>query len=581
MTRSHPSPRKLVAGLVLASLFLGVPLSGFAFAAGDVNEASCPNEGMAGFSAGLPDCRAYEQVSPTEKDGGSGGVYYFNSPVQADERLPMQSLSDGSAITYPGEPFFDVEAKNPSLEPLYELYTSERSTNRWNTHVHDTLAPEAAPTPPLPPLTETNGHEVTQSQVLEETPDGSKAFFLDERELIPGTSNPAPGEPDLYEYTMPSGSAPQGELVDLTIDNNPGPNPGEKEHGDARGILGAGGTGTEEGSYIYFVAGGMLAPGASSGGCGTGSGGEAIGEGCNLYLRHDGVTTFVVTLPPSDEQGNVSAGASETRDWPALSSRRTAEVSPGGRYLVFGSRVAGLDGGSAEIFRYDAEAAEKHEQPILCLSCGPAGGRALLPPSENAAINGANRQRYALDNGRVLFTTAQQLVPQDVNHQPDVYEWEDGSPRLISAGTSESSASVFADAGADGGDIFFTTSQSLTPSDQDGITDVYDAREGGGWPSEPAPDCPLETACPGPVAPSPTLGGAPASATFAGVDEGPPHLEVVKPPPPAPTRAELLAKALRACHGRRGKKQRATCEASARKRYGPVHRPPRKKHGRR
>jgi hypothetical protein len=49
----------------------------------------------------------------------------------------------------------------------------------------------------------------------------------------------------------------------------------------------------------------------------------------------------------------------------------------------------------------------------------------------------------------------------------------------------------------------------------------------------------------------------------------------VTPPPPtkvktaAGIRAEKLAKALKACHKKRGKK-RTECEKQARKRYGPV-----------
>ena len=40
-----------------------------------------------------------------------------------------------------------------------------------------------------------------------------------------------------------------------------------------------------------------------------------------------------------------------------------------------------------------------------------------------------------------------------------------------------SAAETVADASADGNDVFFTTSQSLVPRDQDEITDLYDARE--------------------------------------------------------------------------------------------------------
>lgn len=555
--------------------------------------AECPNEQLREnakvsnvdpttgrpYDLDLPDCRAYEQVSPAEKEDGSGGVLNFDYPHQASIEgtggLPMRSLVDGSAITYTGEPFFQVPAKNLSDESLSIEYLSTRTSVSWATESNATLPPEEAPAPVLPPLTETNGYEVTQSQVLEETPDGSKDFFLDERALMPGISNPAPGEPDLYEYTAPSPSTPLGRLEDLTA--------AIAGHGDARGILGVGGEGAEEGSYVYFVAGGILAQGGASGGCGIKEG-FATGTGCNLYLDHDGTTTYLATLPAGDEGGFTSqflggiAGVSVLVDWPSLPSERTAEVSPNGRYLAFGSfHLSAGTNQSVEIYRYDAMATEDKEPPLVCVSCGcgctgtaAPPPEALLPSSPDALINGADRQRSVLSDGRVFFTTTGALVPQDVNRQADVYEWEDGAPHLISGGESEAPA-VFTDASVNGTDTFFTTSQSLVPSDQDEITDMYDAREDGGFPAPPAPTCAIETACPGAVAAPPTVGSAPASATFSGT-EGPPvniTIKSVQKQKPL-TRGQKLAKALKACHRDRNRKKRSACEASARKRYGPV-----------
>jgi hypothetical protein len=525
------------------------------------------------YDMGLPDCRAYEQVTPAEKDGGSGGVLNFDYPGQANQRgtpgTPMQALADGSAITYTGEPFYNV--KPGVFIGESEQYTSVRSTNGWGTVTGDTLslteAPTEAPVPVFPTVVETSAKFVEGIQVVEETPDGAKVFFLDE-------ASTAKSEPDLYEYDVSS-----KQLTDLTVDKNGG------EHANVRGILGVGGEGAEAGSYVYFVAGGLLAPGASPGGCETDSIGGATGNGCNLYLRHAGTTTFIATLAPGDEAGTQGSagivGITRPRDWPSMPFMRTAVVSPNGRYVAFVDPPrSGPDVGVREIFRYDAGMLTNSEPPsLVCVSCSPIGAivpEAILPSSPRALINGADRQRSMLDDGRVFFTTTARLVPQDVNSQPDVYEWEAGAPHLISGGTSELDRSIFTDASADGSNAFFTTSQSLVPQDRDGIVDVYDAKEGGGLPPPP-PGCPIKTACPGPVA-LPALGGAPTSATFTGT-EGAPIAVVSKPPAPKPlTRAQRLVRALKACHARRSKKARAACETAARKRYGPTHRANKPKH---
>jgi hypothetical protein len=456
----------------------------------------------------------------------------------------MMSTAEGLAVTYPGEPFFD--AKLHVENKTFEQYTSMRSPGGWRTETGETLNPEIVPTPVLPSVAE--GSNPT---VLEETPDGSKVFFLDEKHDagITSNSNAAEHEPDLYEYTVPSPGAPLGILVDLTPDI-----PG---HGDARGILGVGGEGVDEGSYVYFVAGGELAPGA------------VVGSD-NLYLRHNEVTTFIETLVPEDEQGGGNVGAFRSFDWALLPANRTAEVSPSGRYVVFASvATTGVDAGEPEIARYDTDAAGKGEPTIVCVSCSHAG--VSVPPaspqrSADAEINGADRQRYVLNDGRVFFDTAASLVPQDTNDQMDVYEWEEGAPHLISAGTSEVSASIFVDASSGGSNVFFTTSQSLVASDGDEITDMYDAKEYGGFPPPPTPACPREAQCSagsstGPVAATvPSLTNTATEPPGASVS----LLSIVKP---SLTKAQLLAKALRTCHKDKRKPKRKGCEAAARRRY--------------
>jgi hypothetical protein len=73
--------------------------------------------------------------------------------------------------------------------------------------------------------------------------------------------------------------------------------------------------------------------------------------------------------------------------------------------------------------------------------------------------------------------------------------------------------------------------------------------------------------------------GAPPSATFNGAGNlAPTPAATVKPRAKPLTRAQKLAKTLKAC-GEKPKRKRAACRQQARKRYGPIHKA--KKTGRR
>jgi hypothetical protein len=216
------------------------------------------------------------------------------------------------------------------------------------------------------------------------------------------------------------------------------------------------------------------------------------------------------------------------------------------------------------------------------------------------------QSRYLSNNGRLFFNSPDALVPADVDHQENVYEFEPqgvggckpttadasdlyepatgGFVGLISSGTSNQE-SAFLDASATGGrdseadegggDVFFLTTSQLAPQDLDQAYDIYDAHECTTvspcvTPSATTstPPCTTADSCRAAPAPQPSIYGPPSSATFS----GPGNLAPPSPPavvkPKVQTRAEKLAKALKMCRKYKNKTKRSKCEKTARKAYG-------------
>jgi hypothetical protein len=287
---------------------------------------------------------------------------------------------------------------------------------------------------------------------------------------------------------------------------------------------------------------------------------------------------------------NVSGGGEVTKITPLPAVPRDidgARATADGSVFVFrtDSPLQGFNnggGGIMQVYRYEVATST-----LNCVSCPPVG----VTPSGDAAVsydnnNTGNNIAGAGENGevdnpmstldtrvisadgsRVFFDTPDPLVPQDSNGKRDVYQWENGQVFLISSGKSLEE-SYFVDSSASGNDVFFTTSSGLTPGDRDAGYDMYDARvpRSGDIPPPSAVPCQGDV-CQGPPS-VPSLLGAPPSALFNGAGNVVPP--GVKPPRVTPqTRAQKLAKALRACRPEKDKRKRHRCEAQARRAYGP------------
>lgn len=435
------------------------------------------------------------------------------------------------------------------------------------------------------------------------TGDGSKVFFTDTRRLTADAG--AAKTHDLYECDLVvEAGAPHCQLHDLT------PPGAAKEDAQIRGhILGT----SSDGSWVYFAANGNLEGGVSHGTCGS-SGPVSTGGRCNLYVRHDGLTKLITTLRSDDQS-----------DWEVL-TKHAARVSPSGEWLAFMSdaSLTGYDNRDVvssqpdeEVYLYHATTAT-----LVCASCDPTGARPagveyeqIAADAEHTGLAGGNsvwesqqwiaanvpawtpydqdhasyQSRYLSDSGRLFFNSSDALVPQDVNHTEDVYEYEQpgmggcttasrtfhsrsqGCVGLISSGEG-AGESGFVDASETGGDVFFLTSSQLSKTDVDTAIDVYDAHECA--PASPcmttlaqSPPCDNGDACKPAPTPQPEIFGSPASATYSGAGNAAAERRAAKPKPL--TNAQRLAVALRLCRKQHAKKRRVLCEHRARKRYEP------------
>jgi hypothetical protein len=111
----------VAVGVLLVVVFVGCVSDAVAV-------GSCPNEAFrVGPSAGLPDCRAYEMVSPPDKNGGGvDGGLHFGEGVP-----PEQAAPDGEALTYGSTSAFNEAEAASAL--VTSQYISRRTVGGWVT----------------------------------------------------------------------------------------------------------------------------------------------------------------------------------------------------------------------------------------------------------------------------------------------------------------------------------------------------------------------------------------------------------------------------------------------------------------
>ena len=250
-------------------------------------------------------------------------------------------------------------------------------------------------------------------------------------------------------------------------------------------------------------------------------------DGAGLKLWQNGTTT---TVAPG-------ASASAASNYPPATG--TARVTPDGSHLAFLSTAELTlfdNAGATEAYLYGPPPGGGAPQ-LVCASCNPTGerprGSASIPGAPaNGTTHAYKPRALSADGTRLLFDSSDELVVQDTNSHPDVYQWEangvgdcglsPGCVQLISSGRSLDGAK-FIDASASGFDVYFVTGESLLPNADPGSIDLYDARVDGGFAEAQKPIPCIGDACQSLPAPP----GDPTPGTLV-PNPGNPPLQIVK-----------------------------------------------------
>lgn len=341
---------------------------------------------------------------------------------------------------------------------------------------------------------------------------GERVFFTSRAELTNDAyTGPDDNAANLYEYDLQTGA-----LTDLTVD--------DEAATDGAAVLGLV-TAGEDGSYVYFVANGVLATGANPNGEKAAPGNckqdeEEAPAGrrvCGLYVEHYNgseweAPTFVATLAG----GNVASNAVlDETDWVGYERRaagdygvplddfgpgsHTARVTPDGTRLAFESYRSltgaeteraergecndkGAGGRCREVYLYDAST-----EKLVCASCDPSGARPV-GDAELGGTEAAGGTSFAFsfpyylprnlseDGSRLFFQSPDPLVPHDSDGKLDVYELEqpgEGGCTEASGAYSHSSAGclfAISDVAGDNASHFMDAS----PNGEDVFIDTAD-----------------------------------------------------------------------------------------------------------
>jgi hypothetical protein len=380
----------LIASSALATLAVvfTMVVSLLALAAPARAEA-CPNEAFrTGLSAFLPDCRAYEMVSPPYKEG------YGVLGIEA------ASLNGESVVFYsPGTFAGALLGLTGNLDG--KDYIAHRGASGWAT---ESMLPPASLTSEIADAAQEVSPSLESTVaigVVAPNYNNAEQESIQDRLLFHSTS--APDTAANWTVSEPMLETPQKKHFSLTYE------------GDSANLChlilsnGSGGeqllTQSTEVNHLYDVSRGCDGESASVRFVGLNNAGELISPNCYEVLGL---------------QQNDGNGITHLAQFSGFNA-----VPANGREVFFTASVDGCDGSHFQLFlRVGGERTLEVSRPLqpACVEV-PCGGSAVAAARANSEFVGASR-----DGSRVFFATRASLVESDKDEGNDLYMATIGCP---------------------------------------------------------------------------------------------------------------------------------------------------------
>jgi hypothetical protein len=419
VSRPHKLPRYL-------SLVVSLPLLVFLIPAvfsSSAQAEACSNEQLRKaepYGSRLPDCRAYEQVTPIDKDGHnpSGGVDSVQASLQGERIvfLVPSSLPGGEGASETEPKYLasrGPEAWTTQGLQLRTLAGQQSGPEGWSEDLSQVVlrGPGCSNQCSYLRNSATGLSQLiaaSQVTVADFTPDGSRLLFETSTQLLP---NAAPGKVNLYEWDATSerlrlaGVLPGPGEVAPAGGSFAGPNAwltGNTSQGGATAKYYTQNTISSDGKHVFFTA----------------------GETAQLYARENGERT--VAVPGGHFDAATPDGSAVVVDNGSTLSEYNVDRQQSTALTPAGSEIQGLlgtsnDGGSV----YFAANA------ILATNAGANGSHASIGNcapglNENGKLSGGGKgacNLYLWRSGRPLSFIAATSPLEGGVEQGDSQNW--------------------------------------------------------------------------------------------------------------------------------------------------------------